>query len=52
MRDEPIVWTVEDAFNSFMGTNLDVLEINNFMLKKIDQKVVLKHNYKNKYELN
>ena len=35
----------------FMGTNLDVLVINNFILKKIDQKVVLKHNYKNKYEL-
>ena len=46
-----IVCTVEDAFNCFMGTNLDVLTINNFILKKTDQKVVLKHNYKNKYEL-
>ena len=42
---------MEDAFNSCMGTNLDVLVINNFILKKTDQKVVLKHNYKNKYEL-
>ena len=48
---EPIVCTVEEVFNCFMGTNLDVLVINNFILKKTDQKVVLKHNYKNKYEL-
>jgi len=34
----------------FIGTNLDFLVINNFILKK-NQKVVLKHNYKNKYEL-
>ena len=34
IRDEPIVWTIEDAFNFFMGTNLDVLVINNFILKK------------------
>ena len=42
---------MEDAFNCFMGTNLDVLVINNLILKKTDQKVVLKNNYKNKYEL-
>jgi len=42
---------VEDAFNYFIGTNLDVLVINNLILKKTDQKVVLKNNYKNKYEL-
>ena len=34
IRGEPIVCTVEDAFNCFMGTNLDVLVINNFILKK------------------
>ena len=42
---------MEGTFNYFMGTNLDVLVINNFILKKTDQKVFLKHNYKNKYEL-
>ena len=42
---------MEDAFNYFIGTNLDVLVINNLILKKTDQKVVLKNNYKNKYEL-
>ena len=47
----PFVFTVEDAFNYFIGTNLDVLVINNLILKKTDQKVVLKNNYKNKYEL-
>ena len=51
VRGEPIVCSIQDAFNCFMGTNLDVLVINNFILKKIDQKVILKHNYKNKYEL-
>ena len=48
---EPIVCTVEDAFNYFTGTNLDVLVINNFILRKTDQKVVLKNNCKNNYEL-
>jgi len=51
IRGVSIVCTVEDAFNCFVGKNLDVLAINNFILKKTDQKVVLKHNYKNKYEL-
>ena len=34
IRGEPIVCTVEDAFNRFMGTNSDVSVINNFILKK------------------
>ena len=34
IRGERIVCTVEDAFNCFMSTNLDVLVINNFILKK------------------
>jgi len=42
---------VEDAFNCFISTNSVVLVINNLILKKTDQKVILKHNYKNKYEL-
>ena len=42
---------MEDAFYCFMGTNIDILVINNFILKKTNQKVVLKYNYKNKYEL-
>ena len=50
IRGEPIVCSVKDAFNCFMGTNLDVLVINNFILKKDDQEDNLK-DYKNKYEL-
>ena len=42
---------MEDAFNFFMGVNLDVLVINNFILKKTDQKVVLKHDYKKNMSL-
>ena len=51
IRGEPIVCSVKDAFNCFMGTNLDVLVINNFILKKYDQEDNLKKDYKNKYEL-
>ena len=51
IRGEPIVCSVEDAFSCFMGTNLDILVINNFILKKDDQKENLKQNYQDKYEL-
>jgi len=50
VRGEPIVNTPEDAFNCFMGTELDRLAIGNFYLdkKKQDQKLIL--NYKSKFE--
>ena len=51
VRGEPIVCTVEDAFNCFMGTNLDILVIEDFMLFKNDQDKTLLKNYKNKFEL-
>ena len=51
IRGEPIVCTVEDAYNCFMGTNLDLLVINNFVLKKVDQKNTPKNDYQDKYEL-
>jgi carbamoyltransferase len=51
VRGEPIVCSATDAFNCFMGTNLDVLVCNNFILNKQDQSVKLLKNYKNKYEL-
>ena len=34
IRGEPIVCTPENAFNCFMGTNLDILVIENFILEK------------------
>ena len=51
VRGEPIVCTVEDAFNCFMGTNLDVLVIEDFILYKKDQDQSLIKDYKNKFEL-
>jgi carbamoyltransferase len=51
VRGEPIVCTTTDAFNCFMGTDLDILVCNNFILYKQDQNVKLLMNYKNRYEL-
>ena len=51
VRGEPIVCTPRDAFRCFMGTNLDVLTIGNFILRKEDQDSSLNINYKEKYEL-
>ena len=51
VRGEPIVCSVEDAFNCFMGTNLDILVIEDFLLFKKDQDKSLMKNYKNKFEL-
>ena len=51
VRGEPIVCSVEDAFNCFMGTNLDILVIEDFILFKEDQDSSLTSNYKNKFEL-
>ena len=51
VRGEPIVCSVEDAFNCFMGTNLDILVIENFILFKEDQDKSLLKDYKSKFEL-
>ena len=51
VRGEPIVCTPEDAFRCFMGTDLDILVIGDFILKKQDQNDELTHSYKDKYEL-
>ena len=51
VRGEPIVCSVEDAFNCFMGTNLDMLVIENFILHKENQDKSLIKDYKNKFEL-
>jgi carbamoyltransferase len=37
VRGEPIVNTPEDAYRCFMGTNMDVLVIDNFVLEKAKQ---------------
>jgi len=51
VRGEPIVNTPIDAFNCFMGTDLDTLVIGNCYLKKKNQNKELKKDYKNKHEL-
>jgi carbamoyltransferase len=51
VRGEPIVCSIEDAFNCFMGTNLDILVLENFILFKKDQDQLLLKDYKIKFEL-
>ena len=51
VRGEPIVCTATDAFKCFMGTELDVLAVGNYFLVKADQDVVLKEDYKVRYDL-
>jgi len=51
VRGEPIVSTPEDAFRCFMGTELDVLVVGNFLLLKQAQDTSLREGYLNKYEL-
>ena len=51
VRGEPIVCTPTDAFKCFMGTEMDVLTIGNYVLYKEQQDEALKENYEGFYEL-
>ena len=51
VRGEPIVSTPSDAFNCFMGTELDKLVIGNCYLEKKSQNISLKKDYKMEFEL-
>ncbi len=51
VRGEPIVNSPKDAFNCFMGNELDILVIGNCFIEKNKQNPSLKKNYKDKYEL-
>ena len=51
VRGEPIVNTPKDAFNCFMGTELDILAIGNCYLNKEAQDKSLKKDYKINFEL-
>jgi carbamoyltransferase len=51
VRGEPIVNTPTDAFNCFMGTELDYLVIGNCILDKIKQNPNLKKDYTKEFEL-
>ena len=51
VRGEPIVCTPTDAFKCFMGTEMDVLAVGNYILYKEQQDELLKENYEDRYEL-
>jgi carbamoyltransferase len=51
VRGEPIVCDPKDAINCFLGTDLDILVMNNFVAHKKDQDPTLLLDYKNKYDL-
>jgi len=51
IRGEPIVCSIEDAFKCFMGTNLDILVIENFIMFKPDQLKTLTQSYQKDFEL-
>ena len=51
VRGEPIVNSPEDAFNCFMGTELDNLAIGNYYLTKSNQDQSFKKDYKDKFML-
>jgi carbamoyltransferase len=51
IRGEPIVCSIEDAFQCFMGTDLDMLVCENFILYKDKQDIKLKEDYKKKFKL-
>ena len=51
VRGEPIVCTPKDAFNCFMGTELDYLVIGNCILDKNKQDSNLKKDYSKEFEL-
>jgi len=50
VRGEPIVCSIKDSFNCFMGTNLDILVCENFILYKNDQNDKLKKNYQIEFD--
>ena len=51
VRGEPIVNSPTDAFNCFMGTELDYLVIGNCILEKDKQNPKLKKDYTKQFEL-
>ena len=51
VRGEPIVCTPTDAFKCFMGTELDLLAVGDYLLLKTEQDAGLRENYEERYEL-
>ena len=51
VRGEPIICSPTDAFRCFMGTEMDVLAVGNYILYKEHQDEALRENYVEHYEL-
>ena len=51
IRGEPIVGNIKDAYKCFMGTNLDILVIEDFILYKTDQVKTTNEDYRKKFKL-
>jgi carbamoyltransferase len=51
IRSEPIVESPLDAWNCFMGTDLDILIIGNFLLQKSEQSQELIRSYRDSFNL-
>ena len=52
VRGEPIVLSPYDAYKCFMGTELDILVIGNYLLhKNVQDQTNIEIDYKNSYKL-
>jgi len=51
VRGEPIVCTPEDAFRCFMGSDIETLVVGNCILRKEDQNMDLRKDYKDAFAL-
>jgi carbamoyltransferase len=51
IRGEPIVCSIEDAFQCFMGTGLDMLVVENCVLYKVDQDAEPATPYREQFQL-
>ena len=51
VRGEPVVCSLQDAYRCFMGTDIDILVLENFVLLKENQPVEKILNYKDKFVL-
>ena len=51
IRGEPIVCTPEDAFRCFMGTEVEVLVVENCFLRKEQQDKAFQRDYRRDFEL-
>ena len=49
IRGEPIVCSIEDAYRCFVNTEMDILVIENFIIKKQEKKQEKKNDYVKKY---